>query len=649
MFRVVLFLIGIAFAATGWSWLADRPGSLIVNWQGYEIETSVFRAVVMLALFTGLAILTWSILTALWRSPASVGQFFNRRRQVRGLEALSGGMIAIGAGDRATALQYAVQARKALPNEPLTQLLRAQAAQLSGDRATSRRMFEAMLAQPETEQLGLRGLYLEAEKEGEREAARQFAERSVELNPRLPWAVDALFELQCKDKDWAGALATLGVAKKYGHHDKAVLDRRRAVLMTARALALEDSDPNRAMGLAVDAHHLAHDLVPAGVLAGRMLAARGQTKRATKIIERVWRHSPHPDLALVYAHARLGDSPRDRFDRVKRLAQANPHSIETPIAIAAAAIEAKEFDFARRSLEPLDAARMTQRVCVLMARIEGEQNSDKGRVREWLARAVHAPRDPAWVADGVVSERWAPVSPVTGTFDAFQWRVPADALDAADGAVIAAKLEEMMRLGTEDAAPPVELASDAPSAFGTSSAKDGVQTTADIVNATIRSPAATVTNSTPAAAPRVNGAGTTATARPPVAAPVVREGPSRQAVDAEAITVRPAAARPTSPPFQTAAAAARSEPFPSIDKADGKAEAVVEVTRTPVAASSGAGAGGKVVEPGKPTIVPPVAAKPLEPNVFIAPRSPDDPGVKSDDGAGERLKSPPLSVVSGKR
>ncbi len=241
MLRLVIFLIAIAVAASGLSWLADRPGSLIVNWQGYEIETSVFRAVVILAFLVGLAVMAWSLIIAVWRSPASIGMFFNRRRQMKGLEALSGGMIAIGAGDRDTATRFAVQARKALPNEPLTQLLRAQAAQLSGDRGTARRMFEAMVSQPETEQLGLRGLFLEAEREGEKEAARQFAERSVELNPKLAWAVDALFELQCKDKNWAGALKTLSIAKKHQHHDKSVLDRRRAVLMTARAMGLEES------------------------------------------------------------------------------------------------------------------------------------------------------------------------------------------------------------------------------------------------------------------------------------------------------------------------------------------------------------------------------------------------------------------------
>ena len=488
MLRLVAFLVAVALAATGLSWLADRPGSLLINWQGYEIETSVFKAIVILAFLIGLSILAWSFITALWRSPASLGAFFNRRRQVRGLEALSSGMIAIGAGDRGNATRFAIEARKALPNEPLTQLLRAQAAQLAGDRVTSRRMFEAMLASPETEQLGLRGLFLEAERESEREAARQFADRSVELNPKLGWAVDALFDLQCKDKDWAGALKTLVIARRHQHHDKVVIERRRALLLTARAQALEESDPDRSMALAIEAHHLAHDLVPAAALAGRMLAARGHTKRAAKIVERTWRRAPHPDLAMVHAYARIGDSPNDRLERAKRLAQLNQHSIETPIAIATAAIEARDWATARQALERLDSARMTQRVCTLMARIEGEENGDKGRVREWLARAVHAPRDACWVADGAVADRWAPVSPVTGTFDAFQWRVPADALDAADTDLLARKLDELVRLG----APAVVAPASAPAKSEPMPARrDGPSRQAeDIVPTTVTAPSA---------------------------------------------------------------------------------------------------------------------------------------------------------------
>ncbi len=61
-----------------------------------------------------------------------------------------------------------------------------------------------------------------------------------------------------------------------------------------------------------------------------------------------------------------------------------------------------------------------------MAEIEEAENGETGLVREWLARGSRAPRDPAWTADGVVSARWAPVSPVTGKLDAFRWTTPAE-------------------------------------------------------------------------------------------------------------------------------------------------------------------------------------------------------------------------------
>ena len=195
MIRVALYLAGILALTAGLHWLASRPGTITVEWLGHIAEISVLAGLVVLASLLAAALLGWSLLRRMWRSPAALAQYLNRRRRQRGLDALTGGIIAVGAGDRALAQRYASQARKSLPHEPLTQLLRAQAAQIGDDRATARRIFEAMLAAPDTEQLGLRGLFLEAEREGEREAARQYAQRALRLNPKLGWPVEALFDL----------------------------------------------------------------------------------------------------------------------------------------------------------------------------------------------------------------------------------------------------------------------------------------------------------------------------------------------------------------------------------------------------------------------------------------------------------------------
>ena len=454
MVRLVIYLVSLALAATGLAWLADRPGSLHVEWQGLDIETTVFRATVILAMAIATTIFLWSLLRTIWNTPAVLGARILKRRQKRGLEALTSGMIAVGAGDQSLATRYALQARKSLPHEPLTHLLRAQAAQLSGDRATARRIFDSMLAAPDTEQLGLRGLFLEAEREGASEAAKQFAQRALKSNAKLGWSADALFNLQCKNKDWGGALETLALARKNGHIEKTSAERRRAILLAGQAQDAEENESEKALALALEAHNLAPDLVAAAAVAGRILASKGNTGKAAKILQKTWTKAPHPELATVYAYARIGDSPRDRLGRIQQLAALNPHSIESPIAVATTAIDARLFNEARTALEPLLANRLTQRVATLMARVEAGEHGDKGRVREWLARAVHAARDPAWTADGIISERWEPISPVSGALDAFQWRVPVETLQKTGPDLVAERLEELLAIS----APQTEVA-----------------------------------------------------------------------------------------------------------------------------------------------------------------------------------------------
>ena len=617
MIRVIAFLASILAAAVGLSWLSDNPGTVSVYWPALNLKAdpTVFQVIIALTLLVGAALLVWSFFRQIWNSPAAVGLMMNRRRQQRGLDALSSGMIAIGAGDRDTATRYAIQARKSLPNEPLTHLLRAQAAQLSGDKATSRRIFEAMLAAPDTEQLGLRGLFVEAQREKEPEAARQFAARALKLNPKLAWASDSLFDIQCKAGDFDGALETLATARRNNHIERGVADRRRAVLLTGLALKAEDADPAKALQLAAEAHSLAPDLVPAANLAGRMHAARGSTPKAAKILQKTWTRSPHPDLATAYAFARVGDSPRDRLERVKQLAALNPHSIESSIAVANAAIDAKNFDEARSALEPLVDGRLTQRVATLMARVESEQNGDKGRVREWLARAVNAPRDSVWTADGVVSETWAAVSPVTGQLDAFQWRVPVENAAGSDSELLARRVEELVSLGAPDfeAEASESIVADADDVKKPVAAK-GVNAKSIAAKAVAPEKPAPLRSADVTDADVVGTARVAATQnKPQPVVTVVQASPKPTAV--AAVRVTPAASKPVLEEVKTAAAAKPT------DQAAAKPTTVNPVAPTVQSKRPDDVAAAKPSSSKKGT-----DASGKDARIFVVPHAPDDPG-----------------------
>jgi HemY protein len=266
-------------------------------------------------------------------------------------------------------------------------------------------------------------LFIEAQRRNEPAAARQYAEAAAKASPSLAWAGYASLEFRCRDGDWPGALEALDRNRRGGLVRDDAFWRQRAVLLTAQALSLKDSDTRTASEVAQEAAKLCPGLVPAAALAGRLLAEVGERRRAVRILEAGWRESPHPDIANAYADLVPGASARDRLLRMRvlaRLAQSHP---ESALALANAALEAHEFTEARATLAPLVAA-PTRRAAALMARIEAAEHGDTGLAREWMARAVHAAHDPAWTADGAVAEAWMPVSPVTGRLDAFEWRVP---------------------------------------------------------------------------------------------------------------------------------------------------------------------------------------------------------------------------------
>ena len=143
-------LLGVVAAAVGLAWFADRPGTVTIEWLGYQIETSALVGALAIAALVALLILLWAVLRYLFTRPAAIAAHLRERRRQQGYDALSRGLLAIGVGDRTLAQRYAGIAGRNLPNEPLTALLRAQAAQLKGDRDAARRAFEAMLDHPET-------------------------------------------------------------------------------------------------------------------------------------------------------------------------------------------------------------------------------------------------------------------------------------------------------------------------------------------------------------------------------------------------------------------------------------------------------------------------------------------------------------------
>ncbi|MCR9059725.1 MAG: hypothetical protein NXI02_20485 [Rhodobacteraceae bacterium] len=456
MIRVFLFFLLLFGLAAGFGWVADLPGTISVSWDGYVWEQPpVVAALVVGALLAVFLIAVW-IIRVILKSPQIANRFFKRRRQDKGYAALSHGLIALGTGDAKLARRHGLEADRLLSEEPAAKLLLAQTAQLAGKDDEARQRFESMLDDPETKALGLHGLFVEAERHREPVAARHYAEEAAKTSPGLEWAGKAVLGYQAVAHHWDEALKTLERNYAAKLLDKKSYRRERAVILTALAQKLEDGEPERAFSLAKEAHGLALDLVPAAVLTSRLATRRGDIRKAAKVLEATWRLSPNPELAETYAHVRTGDSAVDRLKRVKSLSAQRTNTPEGAMAIARAAIEAREFEEARTQLKKVLQSEPTRSAFLLMAEVEEAEHGDKGRMRDWLARALKAPQDKAWVADGIVSAEWQPVSPVTGKLDAFQWTNPGTAVDE-DGDLVEDSLFEAPALPVAAPAEPMAV------------------------------------------------------------------------------------------------------------------------------------------------------------------------------------------------
>lgn len=450
MIRLLWTLLKIGLVVAAAVLLAQLPGDVELRLGDLVVEAPAGAPLVALLFVVLLAAFIYRTWLALRRAPQAMRFGRAGRRRERGYRALSLGMVAVAAGAADEARRRAREADRLLDGAPLTLLLAAQAAQLNGDDSAARKFFEAMVDEPETSLLGLRGLMARADRAGDRAGALAIAARAQKERPGTPWVLEALFDLRTANGDWDGASAALEAlaGRKLVRGDD--LRRRRAIVAVERSrLAEEREDGTAALNHARTAWKLAPSMPAAAARVARLEGAAGQGSRAEKILRDGWTKAPHPMLgeALAALWSRL--TPAVRFTQGQRLLKGDAARPETRALLADLALAAGQQAEARRLVEPLAGEGAPARICRLMASIAlGE--GDTGAARSWLARARLAPGDPAWFcrACSAMSPEWRGACPHCGVFDSLEWRPPAPPAPGQAAAIAAIEQE----LETENAA-----------------------------------------------------------------------------------------------------------------------------------------------------------------------------------------------------
>ncbi len=410
MIRVLIFILSVIFVAGAVTFFASM--SERIEAEAFGLKYDIHAGAAIAAMFVSALLLIF--MTAWFKDLAALPGKLRARekeaRRTRGIAALTRGLEAVAVGDAADAQHHARVAHRNLDDSALTRLLTAQAAEVAGDEKTAGENFAAMLDAPETEFLGLRGLYLKAMRAGDKGAARAYAERAFKLRSNAKWAFESVFELGLERGAWGETRNALAIAQKNKIVPVDNARRGEAALLTADAYsAALSGEKSQALQEAEAALRLAPNFAPAATLAAELHNAQGKRQRAVKILENAFAEAPHP--ALLRAHdALFADEPKEkRAEQMQKIAARRPASREAKLHFAERHTLLGEFEDAFAVLEPLLMEKATAREDAAMAEaIAGARGA--AAAKPWLEQAAKAPRDPTPGADGAFNftrDGWA--------------------------------------------------------------------------------------------------------------------------------------------------------------------------------------------------------------------------------------------------
>ncbi|MEJ6404322.1 heme biosynthesis protein HemY [Yoonia sp. 2307UL14-13] len=434
LIKIILFVAAVTALTFGATMLLDVEGGANIEVAGIAFELSPLQLVFA---FVALVVLVWlglkvlALLAATFRflngDETAISRYFDRNRERKGYEALSEGMMALASGEGHLAMTKAARAEKYLQQPRLTNLLTAQAAELTGDKRKAEETYKQLLTDEKTRFVGVRGIMKQKLADGDTDTAMALAKKAFALKPKHEETQDVLLKLQAEKADWGGARETLNAKLKAGYLPRDVHKRRDAVLALSEAKDVVDGDKGiDAKEAAIEANRLSPDLIPAAVMAARGYIEDGNARYAARVLTKAWSVQPHPDLAAAFADIVPEEDAQARLKRFKALVKTAPDHAETKMLLAELYIAAEDFPEAKRALGDLVETDPTARNLTLMAAIERGEGADDSVVRGWLTRALIAPRGPQWICDNCqhIHAQWAATCDNCKSFDTLSWRTP---------------------------------------------------------------------------------------------------------------------------------------------------------------------------------------------------------------------------------
>ncbi len=426
MIRSFLLLFKIVILVAIVIWVAERPGTITIDWLQYKATFHVGFFILLMMFLVLIGIVIFSIIKAFF----DVFNSNSSRNKDKGIKAVTIGLSAVAAGDSKNALYQAQRAKKFLGNKnALAKLLEAQAARLNGGELEAANLFTDLLCNKNAEFLGIRGLLQSALDSGDDKGALELVYRALKLYPRQIWLLQIAYDLEIKLHRWNDANKILDILEKYNaiEHKNANSDRV-AMFLAQADIAKENDDFPLMVRNLKKAYRLDNLFIPTITRLGEVYLSQGKRKKVVFMVEKAWKARPHPDLVDLWGRAAPPIRDNDKMAYVRwfeKLLDFVPDSVEGLQALANVLISEGLWGEARRKLERAEEIRPNVNLYRIWARLEERATHDDSAVCAWLEKAANAPLERVWICSktGRIYDRWSAISD-QGLFNTIIWDFP---------------------------------------------------------------------------------------------------------------------------------------------------------------------------------------------------------------------------------
>ncbi len=396
MIILILFILLVIVIGIGFVFASKLPGGITIDLASAgSYELGVVPTILFLIAIGGAVALVWWLLASFVTLPKR----FSRSRKASKVRdanrALADGLLAAEAGDALLAKKLSKKAAQHADDDRLKLLLEARAAEVADDWSSAERAWAQLTRLPGGQLAGLRGAASAASARGDTLSAQSRAREALELKSAAEWPFNSLFDSQVADANWQAALSTLSVGEKRGYITDDSLRRRRSVLLTARALAMQNAERKDAQRLLAEAIRSAPGFPPAAWHGARHLMIDGKFKAAQGVLELGWKARPHPALAQLSGRLDPQANAETVTKRLEGLIAANPDHRESRILKAELAMSRKDWLSAVKALALLVEENPTSRLCLLLEKALNRYG-DPSEADRWGRMAITASREPEW-------------------------------------------------------------------------------------------------------------------------------------------------------------------------------------------------------------------------------------------------------------